>query len=139
MAGRQRDGAKGVRRSSSDEVLRLGVVADDGGCGLLGLVLVARLLRAVEPDAAAVEQLEHTDVVLEIGTGGIAPRVAAAAVLLAEEPGERGAVLIGEAPLLTDTAMPVLRQRLRHLHTEAVQVEILLVPIICKQLRRRLG
>ena len=76
--------------SAGDEVLGLGVVADDGRGRLLGLVLEAGLLADLDADAVGAEQLGHLRVVLEVGARGVAPRVAAAAVLLAEQPGEVG-------------------------------------------------
>ena len=41
--------------SAGHEVLGLGVVADDGAGGLLGLVLEARLLADLDADAAGVK------------------------------------------------------------------------------------
>ena len=62
----------GVRRTTSgDEVLGLGVVADDGGRRLLGMELEP--LAHLDPDAVGPEQLDHLGVVLEIGAGRIAP------------------------------------------------------------------
>ena len=84
------------------------MVADDGAGGLLGLELEARLLVDLDPDPGGVEQVGHPFVVGQVGAGGVAPRVAPAAVLLAEQPGQAGPVLVGEAPLLADPAVPVL-------------------------------
>src|SRR4051812_23067045 len=70
--------------STGHEVLGLRVVADDRGGGLLGLELEAGVLADLDADALGLEQLRHRLVVLEVRAGGIAPRVAAAAVLLAE-------------------------------------------------------
>src|SRR4051794_38394367 len=99
-------------------------MAQERARGLLRLVLEARLLGALEIDARTVEQLHHLHVVLEVRAGGVAPRVAAASVLLAEEPGEVRPVLAGEAPLLADAAVPQLRERLGHLDTEAVEQQV---------------
>src|SRR5436190_9742552 len=123
---------------AGDEVLGPWVMQDDRRSRLLGLVLEAGLLRALEPDAFAIEQREHLGVVLEVGTRRIAPRVPATAVLLAEQAGERGAVLVGEPPLLADAPMPVLGEGLGHLDTEAVQVQVLLVSVVGEQLGGRL-
>src|SRR5207244_13319470 len=87
------------------EVLGLRVVAHDGERALLGLEQVA--LADGHADAFRAKQLEHLGVVLQVGAGGVAPRVPPAPVLLAEQAGERGAVLAGEAPLLPDAAVPV--------------------------------
>ena len=76
-------------------------------------------------------------VVLEVGAGRVAPRVAAAAVLLAEQAAERRAVLVGEAPLLADAVVPLLGQRLGHLDAEAVQQQVLLVLVVGEQLGGR--
>src|SRR5690349_15653417 len=45
--------------SAGDEVLGLGVVEDDRRGGLLGLVLEAGVLGALEADALTLEQREH--------------------------------------------------------------------------------
>src|SRR6187200_2844203 len=84
--------------SAGDEVLGLGVVADDRRGGLLGLVLPAGLLGDLDAEAVGAEQAGDGGVVLEVGAGRVAPRVAAAAVLLAEQPADRRAVLADEAP-----------------------------------------
>ena len=78
---------------SRHEVLGLGVVADERAGRLLGLVLVAGLLGALEADARAVEQVEDRDVVLEVRACRVAAGVAAAAVLLPEEATQARAVL----------------------------------------------
>src|SRR5205085_3626670 len=94
--------------TSGNEVLGLGVVEDQRGGGLFGLVLERRLFAALDTDLLCVEQLVDLDVVFEVRAGGVAERVAAAAVLLAEQPGDAGTVLFGEAPLLTHAAVPQL-------------------------------
>ena len=73
------------------------------------------------PMRSQLEQLVELRLVVEVGAGGVAPRVARAAVLLAEQAGERRAVLVGEAPLLADAAVPQLGERLGHLDREAVR------------------
>ena len=123
---------------TSDEVLGLRVVADDGRRGLLGLVLPARLLAHVDAEPVGAEQAGHGGVVLQIGARRIAPRVAPAAVLLAEQAADGRAVLGGEAPLLADAVVPVLGQRLGHLHAEAVQHQVVLVAVLGEQGGRRL-
>ena len=72
------------------------------------------------PMRSMLEQLVELRLVLEVGARGVAPRVARAAVLLAEQAGERRAVLVGEAPLLADAAVPQLGERLGHLDREPV-------------------
>ena len=94
--------------------------------GLLGFELEA--FAHLHADAARLEELDHLGVVLEVGAGRVAPRVAPAPVLLAEEPGQGGAVLVGEAELLADPAVPVLGQGLGHLDPEPVQEEV--VPVL---------
>src|SRR4051794_40129929 len=106
---------RGAATSTGHEVLGLRVVADDGARGLLRLVLIAGLLTHRDAKSVGAEQLGDLLVVLQVGAGLVAPGVAAAPVLLAEQAGERGAVLVGEAQLLTDAAVPVLGQRLGHL------------------------
>ena len=80
------------------------------------------------------EQVVELRLVLEVGARRVAPRVARAAVLLAEEAGDRGAVLVGEAPLLTDPVVPQLGERFGHLHREPVAEQVLLVAILGEQL-----
>ena len=85
------------------------------------------------------EQVVELGLVLEVGAGRVAPRVARAAVLLAEETGDRGAVLVGEAPLLTDAVVPQLGERFGHLHREPVAEQVLLVAVLGEQLALVLG
>src|SRR5262245_9806337 len=80
-------------RRSGDEVLRLGVGDDDRRRALLRHQV--ELLCEGDADALDVEELRHLRLVLEVGARRVAPRVARAAVLLAEEAGERRAVLVG--------------------------------------------
>src|SRR5699024_9622682 len=101
--------------SASHEVLGFWVMGDDGAGRLLGVVLVTGVLAAFEADALTFEQLQDRLVVLEIGAGRIAPRVAPTTVLLAEQTGEGRAVLVSVTHLLTDPAMPQLAERLGHL------------------------
>ena len=75
---------------------------------------------SVHADAVELEQLVELRLVLEVGARRVAPRVARPAVLLAEQAGERRAVLVGEAPLLADAAVPELGERLGHLDREPV-------------------
>src|SRR4029453_17428321 len=85
--------------SAGDEVLGPGGMADDGGRRLLGLLRPAGLLADLDAEALGAQQPCHRGVVLEVWTGRVAPRVAAAAVLLAEESAHGRAVLVDEAPL----------------------------------------
>src|SRR5438552_2029275 len=64
--------ASGV--SAGVEVLGPRVVADDGGGGLLRLVLVAGLLGDLDAEAVGLQQPGDGDVVLEVGTRRVAPR-----------------------------------------------------------------
>src|SRR5436190_17303475 len=63
-------GRLGKRRataaSTGDEVLRLRVVADDRGGGLLRLVLPTRFFADLDAEAVGTEQVDHRGVVLEI-------------------------------------------------------------------------
>ena len=72
------------------------------------------------PMLVQVEQLVELGLVLEVGARRVAPRVPRAAVLLAEQAGERRAVLVGEAPLLADAPVPELGERFGHLDREPV-------------------
>src|SRR5271157_2543517 len=69
----------GLRRLG-DEVFGLGMVADDGVGGLLGVQL--ETLGHGHPDAVGAEELDHLGVVLEVGARRVAPRVPPAPVLL---------------------------------------------------------
>src|SRR5580704_19268978 len=106
------------RGPSCDEVLGLRVVADDGVRRLLGLHLEPLAHR--DADAVPSQKLNNLGVIIEIGAGGIPPRIAAAPVLLAEQPGQRGPVLVGVAELLADAPVPVLGRRFGHLDAQAV-------------------
>ena len=55
------------------------------------------------------------------GAGRVAPRVAAAPVLLAEQAGERGPVLVGETELFADATVPVLGKCFGHLDAEPME------------------
>src|ERR1039457_687861 len=120
-----------------DEVLRRGVRADDGVGGLFRLQL--GILAHLDADAVRAEELDDLGVVGQIGAGRVAPRVAAAPVLLAKQPGQGGSVLVGEAQLLSDSPVPVLGQRLGHLHPETVQEQVVLVLVVGEQLGGLLG
>src|SRR5262245_31043794 len=122
----------GGSRRSGDEVLRLGVGDDDRRGALLGDEV--ELLGERHADVLDVEELRHLGLVLEVGARRVAPRVARPAVLLTEEAGERRAVLVGEAPLLTDAAVPELGERLRHLDRQPVQEQVVLVLVRREQL-----
>ena len=52
-----------------------------------------------------------------------------------KQAGERRAVFIGKTPLLANTPVPILRQCLGHLHSEAMDLEILRVLIPGEELR----
>ena len=75
---------------------------------------------SLHADAVELEQVVELGLVVEVGTRRVAPRVAGTAVLLAEQSGERGAVLVGEAPFLTDAAVPELGEGLGHLDRQPV-------------------
>src|SRR6266511_5714365 len=96
----------GGNRCSGDEVLRLGVGDDDRRGALLGHEV--ELLGEGDADALDVEQVRHLRLVLEVGARRVPPRVARPPVLLAEQPRQRRAVLVGEPPLLPDAAVPQL-------------------------------
>jgi len=51
-------------------------------------------------------------------------------ILLAEQPGQGGAVLICEPELFADPAVPVLGECLCHLDAETMEVEIVLVLVV---------
>ena len=86
------------------------------------------------PMRSQLEQLVELHLVVEVGARGVAPRVARAAVLLAEETGERRAVFVGETPLLADPPVPQLGERLGHLHREPVAQQVLRVAVLGEEL-----
>src|ERR1035441_5637557 len=92
----------------SDEVLGLGVMADDGCRCLLRVELEP--LADLDPDAIGTEQINHLGVVLQVGTCRVAPRISAAAVFLAEQSGQGGSVFVGVSQFLPDPMMPVFSQ-----------------------------
>ena len=92
---------------------------------------------SVTPMRSALEQLDELRLVLELGARGVAPGVARPAVLLPEQAGERRAVLVGEAPLLADAAVPELGQRFGHLDREPVQEQVVLVLVGREQFAAR--
>jgi len=63
--------SSGGSLGSGDEVLRLGVMADDGGGRLLRMELEA--LAHLDADALGIEKFDHQSVVLESGAGRVAP------------------------------------------------------------------
>src|ERR1700722_12677794 len=113
---------------SGHEVFGPRVVADDGIGRLLGMEL--KSFAHLHPDPRTVEELVHLGVVLQLGAGGISPRVAATAVLLAEQAGERGTVFMRKTPLFADAVVPVLHQRFGHLSPETVQEQVVGVAIL---------
>ena len=117
---------------SGDEVLGLGVGDDDRRGALLGFEL--ELLGELHADAVELEQVVELRLVLEVGARGVAPRVPRPAVLLAEQAGDGGAVLVGEAPLLADAVVPQLGERFGHLDREPVAEQVLLVAVGGEQL-----
>src|SRR6059036_269206 len=93
-------------RESGDEVLGLRMVTDDGGGRLFRVVL--ETLTDLDTDLFCTQQPGHREVVFQIRAGGIPPRVPAAAVLLAEQTGQRWTIFIRVPHLLTDAAVPQL-------------------------------
>src|SRR5690606_15737409 len=104
--------------TSDVEVLGLGVVRDQRRGGLLRVELV--LLRQRDPDPLGVEQLEQLHLILEVGAGGVAERVAAALDVVLEHAVER--LVAADAERGADAGVPVLRERLGALDRQAVQL-----------------
>src|SRR5581483_3587314 len=125
-----------ARPASCDEVLGLWVRADDGVGGLLGVQLEP--LAYFFNDAASTEQLHDFRVVVEVGAGRVAPRVAPTSIRLAEEAGQGRAVLLGDAELLADALVPVLGSGLGHLDAETVQEQVALVFVLGEEACRLL-
>src|SRR3984885_5675003 len=109
-------------------------MADERQRRLLGVELES--LAHLDADPTRIEEVRYDGVVLQVRASGVPERVTTSAVLLTEQTRERGPVLVGEAPLLTDPQVPVLSERLGELDSESVQMEILRVPVLGEQLRR---
>src|ERR1017187_10003630 len=92
----------------SDEVLGLGVMADDGCRCLLRVELEP--LADLDPDAIGTGQINHLGVVLQAGTCRAAPRIFAAPVFVAEQAGQGGSGFVGVPQFLPDPMMPVFGQ-----------------------------
>ena len=63
-------------------------MADDRRGGLLGVVLPAGVLVALDADRFGAEELAEDGVGLQVGAGRVAEAVATAAILLAKQAGE---------------------------------------------------
>ena len=111
-------------------------MAHDGEGGLFGVELEALADRHADP--APLQQVDDLGVVLEVRAGRVPERVAASAVLLAEETLQGRPVFVGEAPLLADPAVPKLRERLGHLDRQAVESDVVEVSVCFEQLSRAL-
>ena len=88
----------------------------------------------VTPMRSAPSSIGDRRVVGEVGARRVAPRVAPAAVLLAEQALDGRAVLVGVAQLLADAPVPQLGQRLGHLDAEPVQLEVVGVAVLAEEL-----
>src|SRR5690606_20068478 len=111
-----------------------GVVADDRRGGLLRVVLPSGLLAHLDAEPLGAQDPGNGGVVLEVGAGGIPPRVATTSILLAEQPTQRRAVFGGEPPFLADAMVPVLGERFGHLDAEPVEQEIVLIAVLGEEL-----
>src|SRR5262245_279554 len=93
------------RPTSDVEIARLGVVQDDRGGGLLGpeLVLVGELYA----DAGSVQQRQQLALVGEVGAGGVAERVARAAIALLDQLGPVARIEMAEAELAAEALVDI--------------------------------
>src|ERR1700676_2049016 len=91
------------------EILRLGVVHDNGVGGLLGMQL--HLLGQLNPDPGRLEQAHDLGPVGQVRAGGIADRVPGAAVAEPEEAVQVVGIGPGESELAPDPGVPVLGER----------------------------
>src|SRR5690348_6015973 len=98
---------------SDTEVLRLGVVDDDGVGRLLGVEL--HLFGQLDADPGRFKQADHLGPVGQVRASGIADRIACAPVTDPEEAVEVVGIGVGDAELAPDPRMPVLGQRLGQL------------------------
>ena len=76
------------------------------------LVLVGH----VHPDAPGIQQVQQDALVSQVGTGGIAKGIAAAAIALLQHLAHVAGILMAEAQLAPDATVDIFRQRLSHLH-----------------------
>jgi hypothetical protein len=96
------------------------------------------LLAQLDADPLPLQQVLDLVLVLDGGAGRVAERVARAAVLLLGQHRLQVA-LLGEAKLLADAVVPVLREGLGELHRQAVQLEVLAVVVAGEHLRGDFG
>src|SRR5258708_6252840 len=80
----------------ADEVLGLGVVADQRRRRLLRLVLEPRVLADLDPDPGHVQQRRHGEVVLQVRAGRIPPRVPPALIRLPPQDVDQRPVRAGD-------------------------------------------
>src|SRR5689334_24917836 len=99
-------GRSGEPYDSDTEVLRLGVVDDDGVGRLLGVQL--HLFGQLDADPGRFEQADHLGPVGQVRAGGIADRIARAPVTDPEEAVEVVGIGIGDAELAPDPRVPGL-------------------------------
>src|SRR5260221_13283452 len=126
-----------VARPSHREILRLRVRDDDRRGRLLRVELV--LLAEGDAHLVGAQQRKQLFLVAEIGTGGIAEGIAAAAIALVEHSVEIARLLGGEAELAADALVEIFGHRLGHLDREAVKIKVVLVAVLREPLTRHLG
>ena len=91
------------------EVLRFGVVDDDGGGGLFRHQLV--FLRETDADPLGVEERKQLRLIVQVGAGGGPERVPAPTVFLVEPLADFRVILPLNLEFLPDAAMPVFGER----------------------------
>ncbi len=91
----------------------------------------------VMPISSALQQRQQLLLVGEVGAGGIAEGIAAAAIALRKHRVVVARLLGGEAQFAADALVDVFGEGLGHLDREAVQIEVILVAVVGEPFARR--
>src|SRR6187402_1172772 len=105
---------------------------DDEGVGRL-LRVQLELLGQRHADPLWLEELHDLGSILEIRARRVPEGVPRTPVALLEHGVEPGLVLVAEAELAADSGMPALGERLRELHGQAVELEVVAVLVLLEQ------
>src|SRR5690348_13320181 len=108
---------------------------DNGGGGLLGVELV--FFRERDADVVGAQQCQELALVGEVGAGGVAKGVAAAAIALLQDRFGVAGLVGGEAQFAADALVDVFGEGLGHLDRKAVQVKVVLVAVVGEPFARR--
>src|SRR5262245_28811448 len=113
------------------------MVHDDGAGRLLGIDLP--VLGQYAADTLGLEQAEELLLVGKVGARRIPEAVAAAPVVLSEEFLDPRRILVGNTEFLAHALVPQLGQRFGRLYAQTVEVQVLGVIVLFKELARSLA